>query len=262
MTGNRVFQTLVKTMGIFTIGLIMSSCKSTKTIASGETDRSLSAKKIIENHYNNQTDFETLNGRVKIDYSDGRSSQGVTVSLRMEKDKVIWISAPLGMLKANITPGKVSFYNKLEGEYFEGDFEYLSNLLGTALDFEKVQNVILGNALFNLNDDKYVTENNTKHYGLKLKKDRELFKTLFLIEPVNFKMAEQLLTQPIEDRLLRIQYDYQEIKEKVLPNEIAITASVKNKTNTISLEFKGLELNKKLNYPYKIPKGFKAIVLK
>ena len=62
--------------------------------------------------------------------------------MRMEKDqKILIMSTPISVVKALITPEKVSFYNKLDNTYFEGDFKYLSDLLGTDLDFEKVQNL-------------------------------------------------------------------------------------------------------------------------
>lgn len=69
----------------------------------------MTARNIINAHYSNQSKFKTLRGRVKIDYANGDDAQGVNVSLRMEKDKVIWMSAPLGVVKVHITPNKVSF---------------------------------------------------------------------------------------------------------------------------------------------------------
>ena len=67
----------------------LASCKSTKSITGGEANSRLSAKNIVNAHYSNQPKFRTLRGRVKIDYTNGDDSQGVNVSLRMEKDKVI-----------------------------------------------------------------------------------------------------------------------------------------------------------------------------
>ena len=150
------------------------SCKSKKILTDGSIDETSSAKSIIKAHYQNQIDFMTLRGKMKIDYSDGESSQGVSVSLRMEKDKAIWISAPFGMVKAYITPERVSFYNKLENEYFDGDFSYLSNILGTELNFEKVQNLLMGQALFNLREGKYDIEVADKNYQLTPKKSMAL----------------------------------------------------------------------------------------
>src|SRR5690606_13307517 len=87
---------------IFT--LLVGACKGTKSLGGGEVDPGLSARQLIGNPYDNQSDFTTLSGRIKIEYSNGEDSQGFTVSLRLEKDKVIWISGPMGMIKAMISP--------------------------------------------------------------------------------------------------------------------------------------------------------------
>ncbi|MDB2606436.1 DUF4292 domain-containing protein [Zobellia sp.] len=239
------------------------SCKTNKVLADGSVDGNLSAKSIVKNHYANATVFKTLSGKMRIDYSDGESSQGVSVSLRMEKDKAIWMSAPLGMVKAYITPGRVTFYNKLQNEYFDGDFDYLSKFLGTKLDFEQVQNLLLGQALFNLREAKYDALVVNGDYQLKPKKAMELFKVIFEIEPKNFKMASQQLSQPLKKRLLQINYtDYQKIGKYILPQRIAVAAIEGDDRNTVDIEYRNIEFDQPMNFPYKIPKGFKEIILK
>jgi len=241
---------------------LLFSCKAKKSVLTGEIDATVTPKRAIENHYSNELGFKTLSGRLKIDYFDGDSNKGATVSLRMQKDEVIWISAPLGLLKAKITPQKVSFYNKLEKEFFDGDFGYLSNLLGTELDFGKMQNLLIGNAVLDLRDDKYVSANTNDSYGLKPKRERELFKILFFLEPQHFKIKTQQISQPQEDRFVKMDYTYQEVAQKVVPNTIAIEAVSEGKQNTIDLEYKNIEFDRPLNFPYKIPKGYKEIVLR
>ena len=243
---------------LFTLG----ACKSTKSVTGGEVDSKLSAKNIINAHYSNQSKFKTLRGRVKIDYANGDDSQGVNVSLRMEKDKVIWMSAPLGVVKVHITPNKVSFYNKLQNEYFDGDFSYLSELLGTELDFEKVQNLLLGNAVLDLRKEKFNTEVYNGNYQLKPKKAQELFKILFQLEPKNFKIASQEISQPEKARQLQAKYTYQNIYGNVLPEDVKITAEEAGGLTTIDLNFRNLELNKPMSFPYKVPRGYDKITLK
>lgn len=242
--------------------LTLGSCKSTKSITGGEVDSRMSARNIINAHYSNQPKFKTLRGRVKIDYANGDESQGVNVSLRMEKDKVIWMSAPLGVVKAHITPNRVSFYNKLQNEYFDGDFSYLSDLLGTELDFEKVQNLLLGNAVLDLRKERFNSEVYNGNYQLKPKKARELFKILFQLEPKNFKIATQEISQPEKMRQLQANYTYQNISGNVLPNEVKIVAEEAGDLTTIDLSFRNLEINKPMNFPYKVPKGYDKITLK
>ncbi len=248
--------------GLIIFFLLVISCKSKKLGVDGTVDGNLSAKAIIRTHYKNEISFKTLSGRVKIDYFDGESSKGVTVSLRMERDKAIWISAPFGMVKAYITPNRVSFYNKLQNEYFDGDFSYLSNMLGTELDFEKVQNLLLGQALYDLRQAKYDASIVANDYVLKPKKPLDLFKIMYKIEPDNFRVSSQQLSQPLKKRVLDVEYkEYQKINERILPNEIVITAIEANEQNTINIDYRNIEFNRTLNFPYKIPKGFKKIVL-
>ena len=238
------------------------SCKGAKVVSDGSIDDRLSAKSVIKAHYQNKTNFKTLRGKLKIDYDNGEDTQSFTVSLRMEKDQGIWISAPFGIVKAYITPNSVSFYNKLENEYFEGNFSYLSQLLGTEVDFNSVQNLLLGEAIFDLKNDRYLISAIDNNYQLTPKTTRELFKVLFQIEPKNFKMATQQVSQPTKGRLLQISYkNYQNVGPTVWPNMIFIRALDGATENIITLAYRNLELNQKVNFPYSIPKGYKEIVL-
>lgn len=241
----------------------ISSCKSTKVVSDGTIDSRLSAKSVIKSHYQNTFDFKTLSGKVKVDYSNGTSSQGFGLNLRMEKDKAIWISStPLPLVKAYITPTRVSFYNKLQNEYFDGDFSYLSKLLGTEIDFRMLQNLLLGEALLDLRNQKHDLSITDGTYQLKPRAGNDLYKILFRIEPKNFKMHVQQLAQPNENRLLEIRYEnYQKVANEVLPNEVLIKAITKDSENSVNLEYRNMELNRPLNFPYKIPKGFDEIVL-
>jgi len=81
------------------LSLVLFSCKSTQIVTEGKVNNKLSSKTIVQNHYANTLDFKTLRGRMKIDYDDGINAQSFSVSLRMEKDNAIWISAPLGLLQ-------------------------------------------------------------------------------------------------------------------------------------------------------------------
>jgi len=156
---------------------LMVGCKTAKTVSSdGELSSNISAKQLIKKNAKSVADFKTLTARVKAGYSRKDESKGTTISLRMEKDKTIWMSAPFSMAKVLITPEKVSFYNKLDNTFFDGDFELLSDFVGTDLDFNKVQNILLGEALFNLKKDDYIASTHEDSYLLQPKKQRELLK--------------------------------------------------------------------------------------
>lgn len=250
-------------MAVIALAFLAFSCKSKKLVTDGSLDEKLSAKTIIRSHYQNAINFKTLSGKMRIDYSDGEDAQGVSVSLRMEKDKAIWISAPFGVVKAYITPGRVTFYNKLQNEYFDGDFAYLSKYVGMELDFEQVQNLLMGQALLNLNDGKYDASVTGENYQLKPKKAMELFKVLFQVNPKNFRMASQQLSQPSKKRLLQINYsEYEQIGKYLLPQKIVVAAIDQNERSTIDIGYRNIEFDRSLNFPYDIPDGYDEIKLK
>jgi hypothetical protein len=151
----------------------------------------------------------------------------------------------------------------LNNEYFDGDFSYFSKFLGTELNFAQIQNVLLGEAIFNLKDEKYSANFDGHNYVLKPIQPKVLFKTMFQIDPRNYMVASQVLSQPEKQRVLDIEYkEYQSVSHWILPDKIEITALDGDSKNTINLEYKGMQYNRPLTFPYSIPKGFKEIVLK
>ena len=240
--------------------LFLIGCKSTKTVTSAGKVANLSTKNIIKNHYRNELNFKTIRGKVKVRFNDGKKEESFTLSLRMKKDEAIWLSATLSLVKVYITPTKVSFYNKLDNTYFEGDFTLLSNFLGTELDFQKVQNLLIGNALYDLKKERFESKIEDKTYALTPKRDFELFKRLFTLDAFHFKIKEQRLEQSAEQRLLTIQYpEYQEITGQPFPKNVKIKAEEVNKETTILVEYKKVTFNEKVRFPFKIPSGYKEI---
>jgi hypothetical protein len=248
---------------ILIIGTFMG-CKSTKSLTSiGTIKETMSSKQIIKENQKQTADFKTLQAKVKIDYTDGDKSNGVSVNLRIEKDKAIWLSAPLGIARALITPEKVSYYNKLENEYFDGDYSLLSELLGIELDFKKVQNILLGETLFNLTNDIYLVSNNEVSYVLQPENQQAIFEIFYLFNPGHYKLDSQQLSQSKEKRFLQVDYKlYQMVNKEIIPEIVNIVAVENNSEMKIDLEYKSVSLNEDIRFPFEIPSGYKEIQLK
>lgn len=239
-------------------------CKSTKSVSSeGELNENISAKQVIKQSNRSKADFKTLQSRVKIDYTREGKSKGVSVNLRMEKDKVIWMNGPLSVARAKITPNRVSFYDKWNNQYFDGDFSLLSDLLGTELDFEKVQNILLGEAIYNLNKGSYKVSTHEGSYVIQPKEQLALFEIFFLMNPAHFKMDSQQITQIQENRYLEVEYKkYQEVQKQKLPELVKIIALDSGDETIIDMEYRSVSLNEDLRFPFRIPSGYDEIILK
>jgi hypothetical protein len=242
---------------------VLSSCKTPKTVSStGEIDSNLSVKQLIKSTQKQEANFKTLQSKLDLEYTEDKKSQSFNLTLRIEKDKAIWISATLGLARALITPKKVQFYDKLNNQYFDGDYKILSEILGTELDFFQVQSLLLGESILNLNKDTYVLSSLNNSYSLSPKKQKALYNLMLLFNPSHFKMDGFIIAQPTENRQLNAQYKkYQSVKNQLFPEEIEILANQDNDQAVIKLEMKSISLNEDLRFPFRIPKGFKEIVL-
>ena len=243
--------------------IITNACKSARSVvASGEIDTNLSSKQLIKENGKQDANFKTLQAKVKIDVIEDLKESSYSVNLRMEKGKTIWISATLGLARAMITPDRVQFYDKINNQYFDGDYQLLSNLLGIELNFDKVQSLLIGEPLFDLKSNAYVISNNDSSYILQPKNQSALLELFLLFNPSHFKMDSQQLLQPLKRRFLQIDYlGYQEVDKEILPQNIKIIAVEDEQELNVVLEYKSVSINEEVRFPFKIPSGFEEIIL-
>ena len=246
------------------LSLILSflvSCKSTRSVSGdGSILTNMSARKLINFHETNEANFNTLQAKVKIEFIQDLEEQSYTVNLRMDNGKAIWLNSAFSVVRAMITPNKVQFYNKLDNEYFDGDYLILSDLLGIELNYEKVENLLLGNSMFELSARDYKLSDNETSYILQPNTQDPLIELFLLFNPSHFKMDSQQLSQPLKKRFLQVDYEsYQEVEKQIIPEKLKIIALEESDEVRINLEFKSVSLNEDLRFPFNIPSGFKEI---
>jgi hypothetical protein len=250
----------------FVLLLGVQSCGVKKKLVLNEANTnvltSLSAKAVIKNHYAGAAAFKTLSGRMKIDYASGNTEQGIPATFRMEKDKAIWISVFFGMGKAYITPDKVSFYSSVNNISFEGDFKVLSAYVGTPLDFNMIQGLLLGDSALDLKAQKYRLDQTPGVYRLKPQRAMAFFKLFVDIDPSHFKVIQTQISQSSENSSLSISYPaYEKMDGLLLPSSIDVKAQMGATLATVAISYKNISVNRPLNFPFKIPNGLKSISL-
>nr|WP_240462933.1 DUF4292 domain-containing protein [Mesonia aquimarina] len=251
-------------LGSVLLIFVLISCGSKKAVT--ENIRSdANAASLIKKHQNSEVDFETLQGRLRGSYATKDEEQSISVSLRMEKDKVIWLSAKLAgiipLAKVKITPERVQYYEKINGTFFDGDFSLLSKWLGTALDFEKVQNLLIGQAIYPLSEEPYRLEKSEQGFRLASKNNAEITKYV-LLNPINFRANAQQLVREKEQQSVTITYpEYQDINQKIFPKEINIVVNQEAKNTNITISYRSLAFNEPVSFPFEIPSGYKEIIM-
>ena len=79
----------------------------------------------------------------------------------------------------------------------------------------------------------------------------------------NFKLDGQEIRNFKKEQLLSISYpNYNEIEGEQFPKKIDIKVIEKAKLTSINIEYKSVEFNNNLTFPFEIPTGYKKISLK
>jgi len=250
----------------FASSLTLVSCKS-KSVAveAMKTDTRMNANKIIGNYYNNKIDFSTLYIKSNVQYADDKQTQNVTAEIKIKKDQQILVSVRflgITMAKASITPTSVSYYEKMGGSYFEGDFSTLSQWLGTDLDFNKIQNLLLGRAIDNLEKGQYTETFADQVYRLE-DSSASNFKKAFYFDANTFLLNKQEISQTAKGRMIQVAYsDNTLYKEITLPLKVSINAIQEKGKTQINFDYNTITFNEELSFPYSVPNGYKRIIIK
>jgi len=252
---------------LFLTLMTLLSCGGIKGVEGTSTaNSSLAVKAIIASHDAATPNFNTLAARVQVEFEDKNTSQSITTSLRIQKDEIIWIKASIlgiTLAKVLITPDRVAFYETINNQYFDGDFALLSNMLGTEIDFQKAQDILLGQAIFDLGGNAYTSEVKNNLYHLKPKKEFSNFIHMLTLYPNSFKVASEVISQPNENRQLTVLYGpHVKTEGQYFPSKVNIEATERTDKTKIDLTYKKIDLNVSVSFPFKIPSGYDQIKLR
>jgi hypothetical protein len=253
---------------IFAITIVLFSLASCKTkqavLAEGSAGEEKAVREIVEGHYKNEKNFKTLLIKASVDYKDKKTKQSINAEVRIKKDETILVSVRvlgITMAKAIITPTRVSYYEKINGTYFDGNYAALSKWLGTELDYAKVQNMLLGDAIYDLNKGKYMASLENGQHKLQ-SMDRSAISKLFFFEGANYLLKKESVKQAgQEPRSLEIAYpSHREYPKGVLPTAINIQAQQKDNV-TLNIEYNTVTFDENLTFPYEVPEGYDQIFI-
>ncbi len=227
-------------------------------VAEGDTLAFL--EKFQQSVQKNEVEFNTFSARLKVSFTDkDQKNTEVNAFVRMYKDSVIWVSinALLGIeaVRAYITPDSVKIINKLDKKIQLHSVAHLQELINLPLDFNALQNLIVGNAVYF--HDAAVAYQETDEY-ISVLSVVEGLKNLIHFDRSKHLFQQAVLTEVDEtkDRVCTIQNsDYQKKSRQWFSLQRLV--KVEGSTSaTIQMWFRQYDFNQSLSYPFNLPKDY------
>lgn len=244
--------------------VLLASCKTVQpTLTETKAKDTLSAAVIVDRHYQNPKLFSTLYIKSSVHYESDKDSQNMTAEIKIKKDEKILISVRflgITMAKALITPSKVSYYEKMNNTYFEGDFSTLSHWLGTPVNYNSLQNLFLARAFEDLKSKTLnASIDSDKLYRVEDLTNPEITK-IYTFESGQCRIKKEQFIQNQKQQSLQVVYSGEAAYGVMsLPTGIIVDALQPGGKMHMDIDFNHLTIDEELSFPYNVPEGYKLI---
>lgn len=251
-------RSLIKISLVLVVLLAIMSCKSTKV--TGEGSREKSARVVLKTFEDNLAEFKTVNGKMKAGLETADQSQSINITYRIEKDKAIWMSAKvMGLLpvaKVYITPDRFRYYEKINGTYFDGDFSLAEEFLGVEVNFENLQNLLIGKPMYELKRNQMLFDDNAYVF---LQNIKSMLAYSAIIDGFQFQMKSQFL-KSLKNESLKVDYfEYKSAQKKQFPGKLLMTAIKDDEVIHIQIEYRSVIFDEELTFPFSIPSHYERL---
>ena len=242
--------------------MVFAACKSPLLPPSRIPMKNIEINDLTKSISKKQLEYKKFRSRVKTTYDDGKRKQQIIINLRMEKSKSIWMSANMivPIAKLLVTPDKVSFYEKFQKTFFEGDVSFINRQFNTSFEFKDLQNLLMGLPLTDIHRGRWETVSHPKYYILTPKSKKLRFRPTFFFDPNNFLLLEQRFIVPGTQQNLTIKYlNHQKLEGEFVPGEVQISLFDGRNLKRVNLEYTRTDFPDRISIPFDIPSGYEPI---
>lgn len=240
---------------------LFSACKVRKVASRTKEPLSVTSNRLSERLQvieGARVNFDTYSIKAKADFIMDGKSNSASMSIRMQKDQVIWASvtvlAGLEVARVMITPDSLKILNRFEGTYTAKPFSFIHQFTNPELDFKSLQAMLLGNPEIRwMSDTAGVAFVGARtHYRGKTK---SLLCDYQFDE--NAKLVQGKLLDERNAQNLTIDYSrFANLLEKEIPQTIQIRSQTNNQTIVLDLDYVKIDVNEPVSFPFVIPKRF------
>jgi hypothetical protein len=227
--------------------MLSGGCKSKKK----QNSLDLSSE-VVNSYWKNQYDYDYLETRGKATVQINGNNQNVSMHLKMKKDSVLWAKFSLFGLGVTVLIDQDSFFlvNNLSKEYMKYDNSYMNEYLGFKAELGQIQNLLVGNALF----DSSLYNLNTRDVSFKA---NEGIATNILSINELFRTLTSAVSTRDTTQYADIQYDaYGGEIEPLLPKIVNIHLRKGAITQDPVLNYQVVSTDRIATFPFKVPNGY------
>jgi len=148
---SRINTPFLASLFVISLSLFSSACHTTKEVVTPEENvlTGTAAFLLALDQHFFQAEWLTSNARLS--YDDGNMSVAGTASIKMQKDKIIWVSIKkfgFELGRAKITPDSIYILDRINNQYAVEPLSFIEDQIQLPADLTMLQQILLGNPVF------------------------------------------------------------------------------------------------------------------
>ncbi len=182
------------------------ACKTPKSVNSSELSK-LSSSEARNGILSSDIEFDWFYGKAKMKYDDGKKSQGFTAQFRIQRDSICWVSITslmgIEVARILITNDSIHILDKLDKVYYRKPFSYINNFVPFNFNMRLLQDVLVGNSAFALNDKLKVKQEEGNY--LLFTSDKKMDNTIWMNG--DLRITKVALLEKEENRIVLMNFN-------------------------------------------------------
>jgi hypothetical protein len=270
---NNILRTIILSVAAISL---LSSCKSTRPLIKAplkEEGPDFLYTNLVQNEF--QSDWYSV--KFDASYTDKKNTNDFKGQIRIRRDSLIWITITpalgIEMFRMIITNDSVKYFNRLNKEYFTGDYALVSEFLKIDIDYDILQALLLGNDFQFYETNSFRASIDNLEYKLsttgrrKIRKEAEetsddpiiLLQNIWL-NPESFKITRTDVKEYMKDnRKLQASYsDFVALDNQLYPSRLQFDIMADDVIK-LKVSYTKVALGEPLAFPFTIPDSYQKI---
>lgn len=239
---------------------VLSSCNRRLAPTQPPTTRSSTTVPAAAVQANNIT-FRYFSAKARAQLDVPNLKQTVNLNIRIRQDSIIWLSVSVAgfeVARAHITHDSVQVLNKLQREYYAGNFSYLKERFNVDVTFEQLQALLIGNYLSPpANTSPTIT---TEGPVQRVEYTQSGLAIQQLLGLAQGRVQQLAVRDPKTQNQYTVDYsDFQPVEAVKPPFAYATQLKVQQKqtVSTVAISYRNVDIDKEqLSFPFSVPSGY------
>ncbi|MCP1385936.1 DUF4292 domain-containing protein [Runella salmonicolor] len=207
-------------------------------------------------------DFKYLSAKSKVSFkSKDQDIDNANINIRMRKDSVLWLSivaGPIEVVRGLITRDSILIVDRYHKEYYQYDFNTLSQKFNFQLSFDLIQSILVGNMPIPKKENQRFKKEND-YFMLRQQEGKIMLESY--IGEQNRRLKKLLVTEQPTKNSLTLDYDdFTQLNNYLFPYTSLIQLDYQSEKDKLQyqtvfrIKHQKVELSEKtLSFPFSVP---------